>query len=1233
VSPGNARGNLLVVFATWNTGLGNTSGNPLLPALAVADDQGNWWRQVADSGPGTTTCATRSAVWVCSNALPVQDWLSVCPQGNYITMYVIVAEFSGTPASYWPVVDFTASNVAGWSSSSGQSQAGTLSQADYLLSFIGISTAALPSITTPGAGWTTITTESVHGPGYYPYYLTASASFGAFSSGTETASYTYSDASGAQCLIGISQESYLPVQQNADFPLVIVESAFGATIGDPTAGLLDTSWTDMSTYALAPDGNASITATRGRQYELATPESGVLTIMLNNLDGVFNPANAGSPFYSNAINSNMSFQSGIGGWVKAGNASISWSSAESFASSSVVQPQYSMLITPDGVTSEPGANASVSAAVNVNNQYTISAWYNCPAGYATGAQTKVDWYDGGTYLSTSFSTATAVPAGEWTQVSATVTPHSTATNAVLRVSFSGTPTTAEYFYVAEAMIAEGTTTSTGLVRQGTPVRVSCFWNGRRYPVAWGLVERWPQDWPLFPQWTWSEMTATDIAGAASVNLPSAVQGEILTCVPYACFPFSEQYSTSSNTINGPVVSSSECDGQIAVNTAQGNQRPAVYIDGNEPVETGSSMNFLGDSGTGMGVSSYQAFDTSGERGPGAQYGPDYNMPAFSTPNYGMAVPEVDFTFEVWWVIPDFTLPASTAVNVQHWSVMVYPDLYSNGTVNLAQGVLMRGGMHYPTSGTPAPYIQTNWNSTPVVFGSGFAAGDLVYNSIGLTQGIAYWCMNGQFTNTSVTEGPSVPPSNLYALTFGLSTGVTGAGAANDANFNYSLAYAALYPYFLPDTNSILHYQAGSTGFTGDTVLQRAARYVAWGLVNVGLAGPVVSEVPVLGPAYNTAGTQMSSALNSDAESAGSRWGGIANGNLVVVPRTASYDQPASVVFGNNPAGPLNANSNITAGTTGWTAVGSASLSATAGSLANAVTVLVITPNGSSANPGVNASSASNTSTPYLPVTANSEYIGVCLVMSPQGWASGATLTLDWYTSGLSSISTSTSATMQLTAGAWTYAEVVATAPGNAAYVIASMQATGTPPSTTVFQLAAMSVQLVLDQVPYEPNAGFDYDNTYVQNSAIATLTSGPSTLAAPLVRDQQSVVEYLQRGPLQQSVSGQYTEDAYDRATWSLYKYRQPSMRVRTLTVQPNSYPQAFTSILTTDIGDIGSVSRSPVPGPGYTLPVTVEQVSIAIGPGAWQVTYQQSPYVPDDAVLKADVAGYNVLGSNTLAW
>jgi hypothetical protein len=70
------------------------------------------------------------------------------------------------------------------------------------------------------------------------------------------------------------------------------------------------------------------------------------------------------------------------------------------------------------------------------------------------------------------------------------------------------------------------------------------------------------------------------------NLPSAVQGEIYADNPYFCFPFNEQYTSSTNTVIGTVRTASECSGLLAVNTAPGNQQIATYIDGNQPVATG-----------------------------------------------------------------------------------------------------------------------------------------------------------------------------------------------------------------------------------------------------------------------------------------------------------------------------------------------------------------------------------------------------------------------------------------------------------------------------------------------------------------------------------------------------------------------------------------------------------------------------------------------------------------------
>ncbi len=432
--PGNTLGNLLVLAAAWDVSTTVTSGSSIIPAGAVADSSGNWWRLAGDTGTAVPGC--RVAVWVCANALPVTRWLSFCPQGYVSSFAYFVSEYSGLPASYWPLIDFSV--VASNASATALSPSGTAAVADFGFSVAGISSAS-SVITGPGVGWTQSGNFSEGGTN--PSSVQLSAAYGTFSAGAVAATWNYAPAGQvAACTIGLTQASSLPVQINASFPRVFVEAAFGAIPGDMSSAILDSAYTDLSSYALSDAEQVGISVSRGKPYELGQPESGVITIAMNNQSGAFNPLNTSSPFY------------------------------------------------PD-------------------------------------------------------------------------------------------------------------------VKLGTPIRVSAQFSGRRYPVGYGYVERWPQDWPSMPQWGWSALVATDGAGvASSVDLPSAVQGEISFDSPYLCLPFSEQFSASQNTINGPVKTANETNGLSALNTAPVNQQTGTYVDGHStltvpapvPVATGQSLGFLGD---------------------------------------------------------------------------------------------------------------------------------------------------------------------------------------------------------------------------------------------------------------------------------------------------------------------------------------------------------------------------------------------------------------------------------------------------------------------------------------------------------------------------------------------------------------------------------------------------------------------------------------------------------------
>ena len=140
---------------------------------------------------------------------------------------------------------------------------------------------------------------------------------------------------------------------------MIVEAAFGASPGDITKSvdyLVDNEgiyWTDISERIIGDAEQSRISCSRGRQYELSQEEAGEFTAYLNNLDGAFAPGNTASPYYSNALNENMSFELSANPWTPVGDATLAQSSFYSYTG------DYSLQITPDGITANPGASSEL----------------------------------------------------------------------------------------------------------------------------------------------------------------------------------------------------------------------------------------------------------------------------------------------------------------------------------------------------------------------------------------------------------------------------------------------------------------------------------------------------------------------------------------------------------------------------------------------------------------------------------------------------------------------------------------------------------------------------------------------------------------------------------------------------------------------------------------------------------------------------------------------------------
>lgn len=1064
----NTPGNLLVMFAAWDVMYSQTLAQPV-PVGSVADSSRNFWRLGSDSGNAFANC--RVGIWYCPNALAVSRWFSFALTGYASSFQYMFCEFTGLPANYYPSLDFGpfASKTAHTSTTLALAQ--TSSQADYVFAIGG--TGSTGSAITAPAGWNNLGTTLTGGTN--PNGIGANAAYLAVGANTAVApSWGFSVATEvAGTMVAISQGNAAPpVQLNTGLPNFRTQMAFGSTPGDPTTAITENQWTDISARTIGPSGQQILDIERGQEYELAQPEAGSMTVMLNNQDGALKPDNPGSPFYSNAYNVNPSFQYTISPWAAINGGKIALSNTQVFASGTGAVSYESCQLNGDGTTAAPGIQSELVPITDMNQRYLASGQVYSPSVWASGFKVGISWFtSGGGLISTTLGTATALPATTWTQYQfdAGLPP---ATTAFARVVFEavGTPTAGQNFYMAEVGFSSTQYGFlTGLVRQGVPTRVMAYWLGRMYCVGYGYVERYPQEWPEWPQWGWSKMVATDAIGvAAATTMPSAVQGEILADGAYVCLPFNEQYTVSSNTLNGLVRTASECDGLIAINASRNNQKTGIYKDGtNQIIQTGQSLGFLGDSGTGMGASSYSVPDTTGVRGPGAIYGPDPGLPAITNQNLTGS-----FTAEFWVEVPT---PAQQtfAYSPILFQLLGYPFMASGvsgqsspgfiagfqwtvAANSLVPGWLMTVAGNGNVGNTQFPFNQINH----IVFGFLGLSGFLYINNV-LVANLGPLLQNFQITN----------------LVFGETQTAYGLNPNTATNWNYAMAYGSIYPYFMSAQRIAAHYNSGTTGFSGDAVPARFGRYLAWaglGLLPAGSDATTYVDAMQLGPAYSTANSPLASAINADCESTGARWFTNACGNLVLLHRGVTYNQPSSITFGDN---------------------------------------------------------------------------------------------------------------------------------------------------------------VVAGEVPYLPGQGFDYDNSYVQNVQSAQLTQGPNTLVAPVVKDPTSINQYFPRGPNIQTVNGNSLQDAYDRATWSLYKYRQPALRAKSLTVDLAGRPSAVTAMLQTDLSDVATLNRRPLGGTPYQALTTIQKIRWVVGPGNLQVAIQASPYTPDGSVLTADGSANSILGQNTLAW
>jgi hypothetical protein len=281
--------NTLIVLAGWDLSTAQTSAP--MPAVYVTDSADNYWYHVVTSSSGVA--GSRSACWYCPNARPI-TWLSVSLSTFASSLAYTVLEMGNLPNTF--ALDVSATNANG-SAMSLTMNPGTTATADIAFTMMASSSTSLN--VTPPAGWNQLAT--VQSGASNPNPVTIFPYWRAVPSSTSLSTTFGLDRAAALSgiTVGISTVSPPPPQPNPNFPVLKVEAGFGFVPGDPSQA--PPTWTDITSRVISGAGSPQIDITYGRQYELATPEAGEMTISMDNHDGAFTPGNTASPYYPNVI--------------------------------------------------------------------------------------------------------------------------------------------------------------------------------------------------------------------------------------------------------------------------------------------------------------------------------------------------------------------------------------------------------------------------------------------------------------------------------------------------------------------------------------------------------------------------------------------------------------------------------------------------------------------------------------------------------------------------------------------------------------------------------------------------------------------------------------------------------------------------------------------------------------------------------------------------------------------
>ena len=155
-----------------------------------------------------------------------------------------------------------------------------------------------------------------------------------------------------------------------------------------------------------------------------------------------------------------------------------------------------------------------------------------------------------------------------------------------------------------------------------------------------------------------------------------------------------------------------------------------------------------------------------------------------------------------------------------------------------------------------------------------------------------------------------------------------------------------------------------------------------------------------------------------------------------------------------------------------------------------------------------------------------------------------------------------------------------------------------------------------------------FDDRYIYNDVTATQFSGNSYQAT----DATSQSQYFARTS---KIDNLIVDTSYllaNTAVSRLNQYKQPAMRIDSMTIRPRVSTSYQLPCVTLDIGDRVTVTRTPQGvGAAITKTLIVEGVKHTITPDNWTVTFNTSPTNNAPFVLDSSVLG--VLNTNILGY